>query len=174
MESAMRKPSLPSLPSALGAVRGGAGSTETVLVARTRVFLCALPIAAVVETMRPLPIRSMPGAPRFVRGLAIVRGEPLPVIDLGALLGAQDETAGGRFVTLRSGPRHLVALVDEVVGVRVLNIAAIAATPPLLTGALPSLVERLGALDGQTLAVLEAAHLLSEELAAALARGGAA
>jgi purine-binding chemotaxis protein CheW len=148
--------------------------TEAMLVVRTRAFLCALPIAAVVETMRPLPIRGPSGTPRFVRGLAIVRGEPLPVLDLGALLGAEDEATGSRFVTIRSGSRHLVVLVDAVVGIRALNLATIAATPPLLTEALPALIERLGTLDGQTLAVLGTARLLSEELTRALSKGGAA
>lgn len=174
MESTTLNPLAPDPPPLSGAVRAGIGATQAMLVVRTRAFLGALPIAVVVETMRPLPIRGAPGAPRFVRGFAIVRGEPLPVLDLGALLGAEDEATGGRFVTIRSGPRHLVVLVDAIVGVRALNIAAIAATPPLLTGALPALVERLGALDGQTLAVLGTARLLSEELTQALSSGGAA
>lgn len=174
MEAERPRSSLQHPAAAPDAVQGSAGATEPVLLVRTRAFLCALPIGVVVETMRPLPVRPAPGVPWFVRGLAIVRGAPLPVIDLGALLGASGELAGGRFITIRSGLRHLVLAVDAVVGVRNLDLATLATTPPLLVEALPAQVERLGALDGQTLAVLGTARLLADEVAEALDVGGAA
>ena len=46
-------------------------------------------------------------------------------------------------------------------------------TPSLLTGALPEQVERLGVLDGETLAVLGTARMLAEDVLQALTRGGA-
>lgn len=173
MEAERPRSTLQHRASAPDAVQGSAGATEPVLLVRTHAFLCAIPIEVVVETMRPLPVRPAPGAPQFVRGLAIVRGAPLPVIDLGALLGAPGELAGGRFITIRSGLRHLVLAVDSVVGVRALNRATLATTPPLLIEALPAQVERLGALDGQTLAVLGTARLLADEVVEALTGRGA-
>ena len=140
-----------------------------ILLVRARVYLVALPISAVVETMRPLPVRPAPGAPPFVRGIAIIRGEPLPVIDLGALLTAAPASGepGGRFVTVKSGERRVALSVSAVVGIRALNIDALAAAPPLLSQALPEQVERLGVLDGETLAVLGTARLLPETMGGA-------
>jgi purine-binding chemotaxis protein CheW len=145
-----------------------------VLLVRAGASLCAIPILAVVETMRALPVRPAKGAAPFVRGLAIIRGEPTPVVDLGALLGGSDAAPGVRFVTLRSGDRHVAIDVDAVVGVRAIDVDAFAATPKLLGGAVPEQVERLGTLDGQMLAVLDTARLFSEELSASLASGDGA
>lgn len=121
--------------------------------------------------MRALPVLPAKGAASFVRGVAIVRGEPTPVVELGALLGGSDAAPGSRFVTIRSGERHVVLEVDTVVGVRAIDVDAFAATPKLLGGAVPEQVERLGALDGQMLAVLGSARLFSDDLFASLSSG---
>ncbi len=144
-----------------------------VLLSRVRAFLCAIPVSFVVETMRVLPVRPTPGAAPFVRGLAIVRGEPVPVLDLGVLFGVQAAEQDGRFVTIRSGERHVALAVDAVLGVRAVSLESLSSTPPLLSGALPAQVERLGALDGQTLVVLSAARLFEEDVPGSLFNGGA-
>jgi len=143
------------------------------LIVRAGGYLVGLPIAAVVETMRPLPVRPAPGAPPFLLGVAIIRGEPLPVIDLGALLTAspaKQETAG-RFVTIRTFALRVSLAVSTVVGVREIDTDALAATPQLLSQALPEQVERLGVLDGETLAVLGTARLLPDSVLTALGQG---
>lgn len=141
------------------------GELRHVLLVRARSWTCALPIRDVVETMRALPVRQVAGAPPFVRGLAIIRGSMLPVVSLGTLLGAAGEATGRRFVTVRAGEGRLAALeVNEVLGARHIDTAALDVMPPLLSEALPDLVERLGALDGQILAVLKAATLLPDAL----------
>jgi twitching motility protein PilI len=68
----------------------------------------------------PSPITRVPGARAWVRGLANVRGQLLPVIDLKQYLGS-GETAAGRntrvvVVNHREVPAGL--LVDEVLGFR--------------------------------------------------------
>ncbi|WP_437737637.1 chemotaxis protein CheW [Sorangium sp. So ce1335] len=132
------------------------------LVVRVRSWRCALPLAAVAETMRALDVRSIPGAPRFVRGLAIIRGAHVPVVDVAALLGVADGQRAARLVAVRAGERPLALEVDEVLGIERLDPAALQATPPLLSGALPACVDSLGTLDGQALALLETARLLPE------------
>lgn len=123
--------------------------------------------------MRALPARPIPGAPPWIRGLSIIRGVLLPVIDLSALLGDTSGARGCRYVTIRAGQRQLALEVDEVVGAKHIDEATLESTPPLLTEALPASVARIGALDGQTLAVLEAAHILPEDLFRALTAQGA-
>ena len=146
------------------------GTLHHVLLVRARDWLCALPIATTVETMRALPIRKVEGAPPFVRGLSLVRGALLPVVNLASILGTgsgspeSEATRGGRFVTVRTGDRQLVLEVDAVLGATQIDAAAMQATPPLLSGAMPEAVEKLGTLDRQTLAILATARLVPDEL----------
>src|ERR1700733_14675484 len=96
------------------------------LLFRVRARLCALPLAHVVETMRPLPVEAMAGAPRCVRGLAIIRGAPIPVVDVAELLGegsVQTDTGtrsqpAARFVAVKVADRGIALAVDGVLGVR--------------------------------------------------------
>lgn len=145
-----------------------------VLLVRAGGWVCALPITDVVETMRGLPLRPVAGAPRFIRGLSIIRGALLPVVSLAALLGAEEASPRvGRLITVRTGERQIALHVDEVIGAKHIDTSALALTPPLLSEALPGPTERLGALDGQTLAMLSAARILSDELFRALIEQGA-
>jgi purine-binding chemotaxis protein CheW len=131
-----------------------------VLLARARGRMCALPLACVVETMRPLPVTPLAGAPAFVRGLAVIRGEAVPVVDLAALLFGPAVEEPTRFVTLRVGDRRVALATGEVVGVRALPTAG-APLPPLLDGSTAALAA-LGRLDGALLLVLEGARLLED------------
>jgi len=139
-------------------------------------FLCsvgscfyAIPIEHVVETMRPLPIEPIPGAPEFVSGLAIVRGVPLPVVSASRLLRGAVTTRPGRFITLRAGDRRVVLAVDGVLGVRHLSSASTQELPPLLRDAAAEVVARLGALDAQLLFVLRTMQLVPESLMSSFA-----
>ena len=124
---------------------------------------CAVPLAHVIETMRPLPIEAIPGMPPFVRGLAVVRGSPAPVVDLAEALGATETHAPTRFVLLRLGSRRAVLAVSAVVGVRDLDVVSLEQMPPLLRGAGAALVEAIGMLDAELLVVLHATRILPEE-----------
>jgi purine-binding chemotaxis protein CheW len=145
-----------------------------VLLVRAGGWVCALPITDVVETMRGLPLRPVAGAPSFIRGLSIIRGALLPVVSLAALLGAEEASPRvGRLITVRTGERQIALHVDEVIGAKHIDTSALALTPPLLSEALPGPTERLGALDGQTLALLSAARILSDDLFRDLIEQGA-
>lgn len=134
---------------------------DSSLVCRVHGRLCALPLEQVVETMRPLPIESVAGAPRFVRGLAVIRGAPVPVVDVGWLLGDAD-SPGGRLVTLSVGTRRVALAVDSVVGIRALPAGARHALPPLLSAGSSALVSEVGLLDAELLLVLQSSQLLSD------------
>lgn len=137
--------------------------SSSVLVVSTGVRRCALPIGRVIETMRPLPIEAVAGAPPFVLGVALVRGQPTPVIDLGAMLGGSASAAPRRFVTVDAGGRQVALAVDEVMGVRQLVDQAGAGVPPLLAEATAGTIETLSRLDAGLLAVLRTGFLLAEE-----------
>ena len=134
------------------------------LLCRVRTWICALPIGDLVETMRPLPIEPLAGAPRFVRGVSIIRGEPVPVIDGGMLLAGEPLASPGRLVTLRIGARSVALAVDEVIGVRTMSAAT--ELPPLLQRAGADVVTAIGALDAELLVVLRTARLVPEDASA--------
>lgn len=112
--------------------------------------------------MRPLPAEPLADMPPFVRGLAIIRGAAVPVVDLSSLLGDDDARRRGRYVTLRVGARRIALAVEAVIGIRDLDAVALEAMPPLLSAAQAERVSAMGALDGQLLLVLGTARLLSE------------
>lgn len=121
--------------------------------------LAALPVDCVLETMRPLEIEAIAGAPSFVLGAAVVRGRATPVIDAAELFGSTAEAS--RWIAIRVGGRDVVLAVHSVVGVQALDLAG-AAPPPLLARAARAAISELAALDGELLAVLDAGRLLPE------------
>jgi len=132
------------------------------LVARAAGRLCAFDIAHVVETMRPLPVEPMPGAPAFVAGVSLIRGTPTPVVDLAAWMGLPS-TPPMRFVSVVTGARHVALAVTAVAGVRTLDPEQLQVVPPLLREAASEHVQLLGTLDADLLLVLSAARLLPDE-----------
>ena len=141
------------------------------LVVRARSSLGAIRLADAVEIFRPLPATPLAGPP-FLLGLAVVRGAPTPVVDLGALLGSADERATAFFVAVRAGSRRVALAVEGVLGIRSLERALLEPLPPLArSGGAP---EAVGALDRELIVVLSAARLLPEEVWRELAARGAA
>jgi purine-binding chemotaxis protein CheW len=133
---------------------------ELHLICHVQARLCALALQHVVEIMRPLPVEPLAGAPCFVRGLAVVRGTPLPVVDAARLLDG--DVPAQRFVKLHVGGRHVVLAVDEVLGVRAMPDDGLSALPPLLQEAGMDFVAAIGRLDAELLWVLEGARLLAD------------
>lgn len=127
----------------------------------TRVY--AIPVAHVVETMRPLPIEPIASAPAFVTGLAIIRGAPTPVIDLALLLGNGDHSsAPTRLVLVAMKAGRVAIAVDRVIGVQTVDESLLDDAPDLLREARADLIEKIGSLDAKLLIVLRATRLLPD------------
>jgi purine-binding chemotaxis protein CheW len=142
----------------------------TVLLVRAGAALCALPVTAVVETLRPLPLLPLAGAPAEVLGVAVVRGSPVPVVDLALLVaGAPSASTARRWVMVRCGARAAALAVDGVTGIRRLPPGA--ATAPLLAVAAQGALAALRVRDAELLVVLEASRLVPEGTLEALERG---
>ena len=138
-------------------------STGLSLVCRVEARLCALPLEHVVETMRPLAVEPLANAPSFVLGLAVVRGEPLAVVDAARVIGMQDAPIG-RFVTVAVGVRRIALAVGDVVGMRRLPPGSLRALPPLLHEAAGDVVDAVGLLDAELLLMLRSARLLPDDV----------
>ena len=151
------------------AVDRGQGGQLSLLVCRVGSRLCGLPLAHVIETMRPLPVEPLAHLPSFVDGLSLIRGRATPVLDARRLLGEGGEPgARTRFVTLELAERSAALAVDAVLGIRSIDVTQLAQLPALLRDAQNDLVAALGTLDHELLLVLERSRLLPDAVWAAL------
>jgi purine-binding chemotaxis protein CheW len=135
---------------------------ELVVLFKARRHLCAVSVTRVQETMRPLPITPLAAMPFFILGLSLIRGATTPVVDVGAVLGAEDAPNTARFITLRINERCVALAVESVLGVREISPASLQRLPPLLRDASVEVVSSIGMLDAEFLLVLRAARLLTE------------
>jgi purine-binding chemotaxis protein CheW len=87
----------------------------------------------------------------------------MPVVDLGALLGARLPPQPARFLSLRLEGRGVILAVEGVVGLRELAPEARSNLPPLLSSASPEVIGRLEDLDAELVVVLRAGRLVPDE-----------
>jgi purine-binding chemotaxis protein CheW len=147
--------------------------TRHSLICRVGSVLCAIPIEHVVETMRPPAVDGLPGMPRYVAGMTIIRGGPMPVVVASRLFG-KEETSPERLVVIRAGPRKIGLAVDGVLGVRPVAGDLLQRLPPLFGAAAGEAVSDIGTLDGDLMVVLQAARTVPDEVFAALEAESAA
>jgi purine-binding chemotaxis protein CheW len=146
----------------------------SLLLCRAGSRVCGLPLANVIETMRPMPLEAIAGMPAFVVGLSVVRGAPTPVVDLPTLLGEDCQAPRARLIAVRIAERTVLLAAHAVLGIRTLDKSSIAASPPLLSHASAAFVSAIGTLDGQLLLILETGRLVPDALWAARAQSGQA
>lgn len=93
----------------------------------------AVDIMRVREIVQPLPITTVPRAPRFVEGVIRLRGEVIPVVDVRKRLGleATPPTRKTRFVIAHVAGRRLALVVDEICEVLRIDRSEIRPAPPL-------------------------------------------
>jgi len=106
----------------------------------------ALPVERVLEVAELDTLAAVPGAPAEVLGLRNLRGQVLPVISLGAVLGL----GGGdptRVVVVESGELRAGLRVDEVLDVEELAPSSEQVEADFLRGACLVDGELVGALD---------------------------
>jgi purine-binding chemotaxis protein CheW len=127
----------------------------------------ALPMTEIIETMRMLPIEVIAGAPAIVRGLCIVRGEPVPIVDTALLFG-EHSIQYERIVTARVAGRTVGFAADAVVDVRSIAADAIESLPPLF-GCVDS-VSTMTVLDEDLVFFLSAARVIPDDFLAGMNR----
>ena len=145
----------------------------SLLLCRANSRLCGLPVEAVIETMRPLPIAALPEMPEFVLGISTIRGKPVPVVDVGRLLGAAQGSDATRFVTIRTGARQTALAFDSVDGIYTIARQSLSALPPLLRGMRDGVVEHIASLDSDLLLVLRSVNIIQEPIWSSLVVQGA-
>jgi purine-binding chemotaxis protein CheW len=138
------------------------------LLSRAGMRLCALPLDSVVETMRLLPIEPVERSAPFILGLCVLRGGPVPVIDLARLFGERTGRPQ-RLVAIRVADRLVALAVDEVLGLRSIPSGAL---PPLLREAAGDVVSAIATLDAELLLFLDTTRVVSEDVLDSLGAAG--
>jgi purine-binding chemotaxis protein CheW len=125
---------------------------------------CALPVSAIAEVMRPLRPDAVPGAPDYVKGAAMIRGVPTPVIDLGTLLSGRSLEQPGRMIAMKvNDVRRAALLADGVLGL-CNGAELLPGSAPLLENCASEVIAQLGKLDGALLTVLRAGRIVPDDL----------
>jgi len=133
---------------------------------------CALPLRLVRATMRPLPVLSLPGAPPFVRGTALIRGAATPVVDVRVLLGDDAPGPAERCILVHTHDTHHVGLlVDEVLGLRTRDSIVVESLSPLVGDIASSFIQSLARLDDRLLTVLRVGSIVPQAVWARLLGG---
>ncbi|MEA2124846.1 MAG: purine-binding chemotaxis protein CheW [Solirubrobacteraceae bacterium] len=112
----------------------------------------AVPVEHVLEVGAIGRITPVPGAERPLLGARNLRGEVLPIIDFGALIGVASEGPGQMVVAHADGLRAGLA-VEQVVGVGELPDADLPADSAQLAGAV--------LVDGELIGVVDVAAALA-------------
>lgn len=134
---------------------------ERFLLVRTGSLSCALPASDVVRVVRQLRTHPVPGSRSHLVGLAQYGGDPMPVLDLQALIerGVSKARHHSTVILGRGrtrGDAILGLAVDEVL--RVVNLPKRGAEDPD-----SNLVGVTVELEGKEVKVLNTQHLLHDE-----------
>lgn len=125
---------MPTAPDPAAGGRPGSGDLVQLCTFRVGGEDYALDIMRVREIIPPLPVTTVPRAPPFVEGVARLRGEVLPVVDVRKRFGlpATPPTRRTRFLVVVVGRRRLALVVDEVCEVLRLRRAELRPAPALV------------------------------------------
>lgn len=112
----------------------------------------ALPVERVLEVVGPGDVCPVFGVPPEVLGVRNLRGQVLPVLDLGGVLGIAPARHDGPLVVVEVPPARAMLAVDELVDVGSPGDAAEDTESELLSGAV--------LVDGGLVGVLDLPRLL--------------
>lgn len=129
-----------------------------------------MPVAAVEEVAPCGAIEAVPSAPAFLAGTAGVRGEQVPVVDLARHLAIPaTPTHRSRLLLVRAAGRRLGLMVDEVLGVEVLEAASVSPVPERFLGPSREYLDGVARFGERLVILLEPHRLISDAQRDALA-----
>ena len=116
------------------------------------------------------PATPLPHSPHYVRGVIILRGAVLPVVDLAARLGFKPSEPTVRHVIMVTQVEHQIVglLVDAVSDILTVTEADIQPTPDLASELAKTFLRGVLAMDGRMISMIALDHVLpaKEALAA--------
>ena len=140
----------------------------TLILGETGVF--GISIHAVREILDYTDITRLPRMPDHMRGVVDVRGQAVPVLDLGLKLGfgPVNQTLNTRIVIVEQpapdgGVRLVGALTEAVKEVLELDTEAIAPPPTMGTDVDQACIQGMGRHNGRFIILLDTARVFSDE-----------
>jgi purine-binding chemotaxis protein CheW len=127
----------------------------------TEIF--GIPIAKVVEIVKPQKVFSIPGLPDFLSGVMSVRGLVIPLIDLRRRFGVNSTGKKERIIVTRFGKEKIGLLVDEIREIFTFSAGEISAPPSFFKGFKAEYITGLGSKDDSIIILLDIDRLLSSE-----------
>lgn len=107
----------------------------------------ALPVAQVLEVAELGTLAPVPGAPPAVLGVRNLRGQVLPVFDLGTVLGTSRDAPAAKLVITEEAGRRAGLAIDEVTDVGELEGPLQETDSPFLSGSTLVEGELVGIVD---------------------------
>ncbi|MET3288012.1 chemotaxis protein CheW [Brevibacillus fluminis] len=95
-----------------------------------------LPIEAIKEIIKPLPVTRFPRSPQYVEGIIDLRNKILPIINLRKLFGLESIplTEESRFIDIHMEGMQVGIVVDAVSEVVRIPVSQVEAAPALIAG----------------------------------------
>ena len=123
----------------------------------------AVPLAAVVEVVRPVWVTPVPEAPEHMLGMIRFRHAVVPVFDLRARFGPA--TPGflymNRFLIVRIGDRSIALVVDEVIDLVEFGEADVHGRDAFTETTLPPMVSAVLTLESRLVALLDLSSVVT-------------
>jgi purine-binding chemotaxis protein CheW len=113
----------------------------------------ALPVEGVLEVAEMTDVTPVPGAGAAILGVANLRGQVLPVVDLAVLLGLPTQRPPTRIVVVEQGDRRVGLAVETVTDVGVVADPTAVVASSLLRGA--------NFVDGELVGVVDLGAMLA-------------
>ena len=132
----------------------------------------AFPIADVRETLPLRPISHVFLTPPWLAGIFSLRGEIVPAIDLGVLLGLPATVVGddARIVVCERGAKVVGVLVERLCELRTIDESTLEPPPASLPTEVAAILRGIAATPNGTVRVLDLEALLAADRIGALAR----
>lgn len=125
----------------------------------------AVDVGQVREVLRTPPLTRLPGAPEYVRGVANLRGEVVPVVDLRVKLGEPEGDHEDTRVVVCELEGEVIGIeVDEVQEVATLDPEQIHPAPRRWVEQSQQAVTGIARLDEELILVVDLARLLKTDL----------
>ncbi|MDR6625555.1 chemotaxis protein CheW [Caulobacter segnis] len=165
-----------SLPPASSTSATSAASPRRFLVLALGEALYGLPMEAVRQVIRrPARMARPPKAPSNLKGVIRLRGDLLPVINVGGSLAAGGASGASRVVVMSSGQSSTGLLADRIEGV--IDVRSRDISPPGADRRIEPLLEGVCEHEGRAISLIDPPALLrsiERDLAREMARGFAA
>lgn len=120
-------------------------------------------VFSVLTIIKKLPICPLPHMPDYISGLINLRGQIVPVLDLGMRLGLGEcpETDEMRIVVVEREKRHFGLIVDAVSAVEEIPVDRIRPPAQIMSSVRKEYLKGIADMDGKLVLLLDLEHLLS-------------